>query len=810
MAKYSSYILYLLITILVVILYVNGFGPLSNLQQSVNDFLCRVTAPEDVRPNIAIVSVDARSQKQYGNWPWHHDLVADLMAAAAGAHPKALVMDAELMEDAREDSAGYTDILAGQLTWMDNVILPYDLALATFRSDKTSNPKHLYANSITVDSKLGMIDDNSTLNARKVFLPAEKLLQDKVALGFDYTAPDEDKSVRHQAMVMNFEGYCYPSLPLLGAATYLGVTPDQIKLEEGRSILIGGQRTVPIDNQGQYFIKFSKGSPFVKFSAADVLANGFNFDVLKGRLVIIGVDDPDVNETFVNPVSGKLSELMIKATVMDNIINDNMLKVQTGTSTANMIILFALGALCAFILPRITLLFRVVVLAGSLIVVANINYFMVASFHTLPQLVYFALQVVLFIFASPLLDTNMLAAAQISTSEPKKTPKPRTSRQSELAAPVRELKASPTDPSEEKTAVLDTRDQVPFDHQTISLEDDSQKTGATVESDSVEPLLSDSDKTPQPDLSDSFKEALSDSAKLLADANRNLTHDSGGLTTGEELKKLGRYQVTAVLGKGAMGTVYKGIDPAINRPVALKTIRLDFVNDPSEFEELKERLYREAQAAGKLSHPNIVTIYDVGSEGSLQYIAMEYLEGQTLESLIKKRAKFSYKIIAQIITQICSALDYAHERGIIHRDIKPANVMVLSDYRVKVMDFGIARIDSNSMTKTGIAMGTPNYISPEQLKGLTIDRRADLFSLGVMMYEMLLGRRPFRGENITSLIYSILHHDPQKPSEVNPQIPLLFDQIIMKALKKPPQDRYQKAADIAADLHDFVESFTTR
>jgi serine/threonine-protein kinase len=288
-------------------------------------------------------------------------------------------------------------------------------------------------------------------------------------------------------------------------------------------------------------------------------------------------------------------------------------------------------------------------------------------------------------------------------------------------------------------------------------------------------------------------------------------NDSSRSISGEiETKSLGRYQISGVLGKGAMGTVYRGIDPAINRPVALKTIRLDFVNDPAELEELKERLYREAQAAGKLSHPNIVTIYDVGSEGPLQYIAMEYLEGQTLENLIRKKVKFNYKIIAQIITQICQAMEYAHGAGIVHRDIKPANIMVLADYKVKVMDFGIARIDSNSMTKTGIAMGTPNYISPEQLKGVPIDRRADLFSLGVVMYEMLLGRRPFKGENITSLIYSILHSEPEKPSVINPQIPLLFDHVVMRALKKVPAERYQKASDIANDLHDFVESFASR
>jgi len=152
---------------------------------------------------------------------------------------------------------------------------------------------------------------------------------------------------------------------------------------------------------------------------------------------------------------------------------------------------------------------------------------------------------------------------------------------------------------------------------------------------------------------------------------------------------------------------------------------------------------------------------------------MEYLEGRTLEDIIKKKVKLNYKILSQVIIQICNALQYAHDQNIVHRDIKPANIMILKDYRVKVMDFGIARIDSNSMTKTGIAMGTPNYISPEQLQGKSVDRRADLFSLGVVMYELLIGKRPFRGENITSLIYSILHHEPEKPSNVIPQIPLL-------------------------------------
>ncbi len=275
-------------------------------------------------------------------------------------------------------------------------------------------------------------------------------------------------------------------------------------------------------------------------------------------------------------------------------------------------------------------------------------------------------------------------------------------------------------------------------------------------------------------------------------------------------KSLGRYKVLEILGQGAMGTVYKGIDPAINRNVALKTIRLDFVSDQEELNELKERLFREARAAGMLSHSNIVTIYDVGTEENLQYIAMEYLEGQTLEDMIRRKVKFNYRIISEIITQICSALDYAHNQGIVHRDIKPANIMVLKNYVIKVMDFGIARIDSTSMTRTGIAMGTPNYISPEQLQGKAVDNRCDIFSLGVVMYEMLVNKRPFHGENLTSLIYNIVNNKPEPPSSIDQSIPTLFDRVIDRALQKDPEERFQKASEISSALSDFIDSFLSK
>jgi serine/threonine-protein kinase len=256
-----------------------------------------------------------------------------------------------------------------------------------------------------------------------------------------------------------------------------------------------------------------------------------------------------------------------------------------------------------------------------------------------------------------------------------------------------------------------------------------------------------------------------------------------------------------------MGTVYKGKDPAIDRLVALKTILLDKIADESEIEELRERLFREAKAAGSLSHPNIVTIYDVGEDGDTQYIAMEYLEGHTLEQIISRQLEFNFRLAAKIVYQVCSALSYAHRHGIVHRDIKPANIMVMENFHVKVMDFGIARFESSSLTQTGIAMGTPNYISPEQLKGEEVTLSSDIFSLGVVFYEMLAGKKPFIGDNISNLILKIINDQPPLPSTYNEKMPPMLDLIVKKALEKNPYDRYQSADEMMRALEDFAMGF---
>ncbi len=816
MSKYSSYILYMLTSILVVLLYVNDFGPLTDLQRSVDDMLCRVTAQEGSRPNVAIVTIDGPAFDEYGQWPWNHDLVADLAAAVGNGEPRTVVLDLEFHESASQDSAGYTSVLAEQISWIKNVVLPYDIALATYRSEKTNNPDHLFDFSMNVESPLGIMDERSTLQVRKVFLPADKLLAEKPNIGFKYQMPDDDRVLRHQPLIINYEGYYYPAISLLAATTYLGISPDMVTVVEGKEIRIGNKRTIPINSKSEIYVNYSTKSPFERYSAAQVLSDGFDLKVFNNKIVLIAVDDPGQTLFFKTPAENDTPDFIARASVIENIINNNMLHRKNNMSGITMLILFMVGGLYAFILSRVSLLYRMIILIGSLVLLANVNYFIISSMRLVAETVFVGFELLLFMLVAPILDTKMITGDEKDASASKQR-LPKVDLEKGMPAKSlesirsRHIKESPTDVENQPTAVIDTDFQAPLDHQSIDID------GVHLTSEDEATKESTDDKTTALD-SDSIDKASATKidAGELSDSEGVLEQSFEASTptpipgAGVPLTKLGRYQITGTLGKGAMGHVYRGIDPAINRPVALKTIRLDFISDPEEMEELKIRLHREAQAAGKLSHPNIVTIYDVGSDGSLQYIAMEHIEGQTLEEMIKKKTKFNYKIIAQIVQQICSALQYAHDQNIVHRDIKPANIMITKNYTVKVMDFGIARIDSNSMTKTGIAMGTPNYISPEQLQGKPVDRRADIFSLGVVLYELLIGKRPFKGENITSLIYSILHKEPEKPSNLVPAIPFLFDQIVSRALEKDPAKRYQTADELSDQLGAFIEAFSTK
>ncbi|HKB08042.1 MAG TPA: serine/threonine-protein kinase [Candidatus Polarisedimenticolia bacterium] len=271
-------------------------------------------------------------------------------------------------------------------------------------------------------------------------------------------------------------------------------------------------------------------------------------------------------------------------------------------------------------------------------------------------------------------------------------------------------------------------------------------------------------------------------------------------------KSIGRYEILEEIGRGSMGVVYKARDPRIGRIVALKTIAFSFPLGPGEEEEFLQRFYHEAQVAGRLNHPNIVTIYNVGerSAGGDAYIAMEFVNGTNLHELLAGGGRLPLAQVSDVIEKLAQALDYAHDNGVVHRDIKPANILLTESGQPKILDFGIARLSAGGLTRPGKFFGTPNYMSPEQVTGTEVDGRTDQFSLGVILYQLLTGEKPFVGDSVTAISYQVVNVDPPPPTKLNPALRPPFDRIVRKVLSKSASDRYTRCAEFAADLLSAV------
>jgi len=276
--------------------------------------------------------------------------------------------------------------------------------------------------------------------------------------------------------------------------------------------------------------------------------------------------------------------------------------------------------------------------------------------------------------------------------------------------------------------------------------------------------------------------------------------------------KLGRYEIVDEIGKGAMGVVFLARDPLIGRLVALKTFRIGYSVRDQELDQFRARFIREAQSAGILSHPNIVTIHDVveESEEGLAFIAMEYVRGTNLKALLQGDQPLALPFVVDVVAQVADALDYAHSHRVIHRDVKPANILITADNRVKITDFGIARLDTSNLTQEGQLLGTPNYMSPEQIQGKEIDHRSDLFALGVVLYEMLTRHKPFQGENLTVVSHRIVYDHFTPPREHIREMPAGIEPILGRALEKEPARRYQRAKEMVDDLRRVAGALLAR
>jgi serine/threonine-protein kinase len=749
--RFSGVILYILITFLVMVLYLDQQSWLEKFNLKFQDLGYKFRGKIETGNELVILALDRKSLDQYGRWPWSRDKLATLVEKLSSANPKVIYLDFYLPPDVVEDTSGRTELLSGAIRKAGNVILPLYFNFAEVGLTPTRYPD------ILLSSTLKNIQDREELSydlpykAKEVYYPDQTLAEAAYALGYVNQVRDLDKKVRHESMIVAYDDNFYPSVCLQIARRYLNLKMEDLKVEPGGKIYLK-DTFIPTDNKLRFLINYDGPQGSLRYSSASSLLDGlFSPDLFFRKIVLVGLTDLTTSQIN-TPVSSRFPSVEKTACVVENILHKNFLKTSGFLSFLDFLVLILIGCFCAFVLPNVNLVQRLVILCVFLFVILNLSFILFSSFHMITKPFYPLLELLLFLLVSPGIKSQKASVQKIREEEEIKE---------QVAIQERFI---PAEPEPEKTMRLDMPAQV------------KEKTPTPFSP--PKPL----EETPTPKI------------------EKSTSHIS--------INQFGRYQVQEIIGRGAMGTVYKGVDPAIDRPVALKTIRLDTLASPEEMTELVDRLVKEAQAAGRLSHPNIVTIYDVGQEGDLYYIAMEYLQGYTLDKMIQKKSDLNYKIVAKIMIQTCLALSYAHEKGIIHRDIKPANIMILDNFDIKVMDFGIARLGgSSTMTQTGMAMGTPSYIAPEILQGKTADKRSDIFSLGVVLYEILTGQKPFKGETISALMYSILNDQPLMPSAINEKTPTLFDRIVGKALEKVPEDRYQNASEMEVQLKEFLSSF---
>ena len=794
LARFSGLILYALITILVLSLYAGKYGFLEKAARGMQDGMFKFRGKLEAAPaEIVVVGIDDQSVDNVARWPWNRDLLAQLIYLISKGSPKAIGLDVFLPEQVDEDTSGRTGILADEIYASGNVILPiyFSLSDVGIASEPASSR---IARSAVAGGKNSRKSRYSSVLARQVYYPSPTLAEASHGFGHINIQYDDDELVRKERLLIDYDGRLYPSLGLQMAGAYLGAKPDQIRLPDDEGLVVG-KTLIPTDKGGQMLVDYrGPNMSFERVSALRLFNGEVNPRTFKDKVVLVGLTSTE-SKTWVRiPAFGEINEVERIATVAENIIQRDFLKHLP--AIWGVLILISIGVFCALVLPNVSLTYRIVILLVFLFVVFNFSYILFSSFGILTKPIYPIIELVFFLLASPAIkpkrlraETSHMAHSEVGGEGSGREPAARSEGSS-----VKQVELKADEPT---LGVI--REQ--------SIEVRSER-----DSDLRESGLRQSDRreqTPSPSSASesSAEQTMRLSRTPLPEPSSHMSATPLPLEEGSSVSQFGRYKIIEVLGKGGMGTVYKGLDPVLDRPVALKTLRLDFAFSPSEMSELKQRLMQEAKAAGRLSHPNIVTVYDVGEEAGLHYIAMEYLSGYTLEDFIQKKGVLNYRIVAKIIMQTCEALSYAHQHGIVHRDIKPANIMLLDDFHVKVMDFGIARLESTSLTKSNVAMGTPHYISPEQLEGKSADKRSDIFSLGVVIYELLTGQKPFQGENISSLMYRILNHEPTPPSSVDDKSPVIFDRVVSKAMAKNPKERYQDAEEIIKVMQEFVSSF---
>lgn len=680
-------------------------------------------------------------------------------------------------------------LLAASIEKAGNLIL----AMALVPGTPKGLPDEELPDSILANVLLNIDQTKAKINPEKTtaaYSPIEDFARHALAIGHLNPQPDLDGNVRSENLVMEHYGQLIPSMALQIAARSLNLKADDIQVADG--IKMGGL-SIGTDsklNMNSFFYHAKdKQKPFSTDSFFDVLSEKVPAKKFKDKIVLIGTTAVGLGDLQNTPI-GLISPIESLAHTVSSILNEDYFIAPDWAGQIRLAIILLVIIYLILILPRLkagpAAIFSFILMAGLI----GVQLFLMVQQSLLIELTLPALMV--------LLGHIVLTTTRFLVTEQGKAKSDAMSAESN-----RMLGLSYQSKGDLDMAYASFR-QCPMDESIMdlmyNLALDFERKRQFNKASNVYQYLAGYDSNYK-DLKSriSSNEAL-DKTLILGGANFS---NSGTLIVegGVQKPMLGRYQVEKELGKGAMGVVYLGADPKINRTVAIKTMAISQEFAADEVEEVKQRFFREAETAGRLTHPNIVTIFDAGEEQDLAYIAMEFLQGRDLEAYTKADNLLPMTTVMDLVAMAAEALDYAHQQNVVHRDIKPANIMYEPETgSMKITDFGIARITDSSKTKTGMVLGTPSYMSPEQLAGQRVDGRSDLFSLGVMLFELITGQQPFDGESIATLMFKIANEKHPRLTDLRPEAPECLNQIIDRALSKSLEDRFQKGNEFAREL----------
>jgi CHASE2 domain-containing sensor protein len=625
----------------------------------------------------------------------------------------------------------------------------------------------------------------------------------KVASAVGHLNPsiDRDGGLRLHPLVMTHFDQLYPSLPLLIAAKSLNLGVADINVNLGESVSLARLKVATDPGLGMYSFYYrgeAGKSAFPVDSFFDVMNGKIPLDKYRDKIVLIGQTAPGIGNFYATPVSPAMSSVEVMAHGLSSILQEHFFVTPSWSVAAE------LGVFLLVALYLIVLLPRLKAGLGAGVTTAIFAALLVTHFMLMTgQLIWLQLMLpaTLLLVGHLLLTTKRFLVTERGKD-----------RSDEQSAESNRMLALAFQGQGQLDMAWDKFRQVPLSDAVMenlyNLALDFERKRQFNKAESVFRHMA--------DFNPKFKDLETRVQRAKAMSETVMLGGSGGRSNASILEDgtvekpmLGRYQVEKELGKGAMGVVYLGRDPKINRVVAIKTMALSQEFDEDELADVKERFFREAETAGRLNHPHIVTIFDAGEEHDLAYIAMEFLKGRDLVPQTKQGQLLPLPKVMDLVARVAEALAYAHGNNVVHRDVKPANIMYEPESdQVKVTDFGIARITDSSRTKTGMVLGTPSYMSPEQLAGKKIDGRSDLFSLGVMLFQLVCGKLPFQGDSMAQLMYRIANEAHPDIRDIRPDVPDCLSAIIDRALAKDVEARYQSGNDMAADLRTCAGNLT--